>query len=73
VTEFPLSPAMPNQREVMRRLYREHRGNEEQVVRAYAEAERHGDAPRVSNKHGSDALTYAGALFADGGRKGWLR
>ena len=61
-----------SQRDVMRRLYREHRGNEEGTVRAYAEAEQRGEVLRISNTHRLDAETYARALFEDGQRKGWL-
>jgi hypothetical protein len=60
------------QRDVMRQLYRQHRGNEEQVVRAYAAAEERGEIRRSSNRHGLDAEAYARALWADGLRKGWL-
>jgi hypothetical protein len=60
------------QRDVMRRLYQEHRGNEEQVVCAYVAAERRGDVRRASNVNGLDAESYARALFDDGRRKGWL-
>lgn len=60
------------QREVMRRLYQVHRGNEEQVVRAYVTAEHRGDVQRASNVNGMDAESYARALFDDGRRKGWL-
>jgi hypothetical protein len=59
--------------DLMRRLDREHRGNEEQMVRAYADAERRGDVSRASNINNVDALTYARLLLADGIRKGWLR
>jgi hypothetical protein len=62
-----------SQRDIMRELHRKHGGREDQVVRAYAEAERHGLAPRASNVHGLDAKSYARALFNDGVKKGWLR
>jgi hypothetical protein len=61
------------QRDIMRRFYREHRGNAEQTIRAYADAERRGDVRRASNAYNIDALTYARLLFADGLRRGWLR
>jgi hypothetical protein len=61
------------QRDVMRRIFRERRGHEEQVVRAYAAAEERGEAVREKNAQGMDAQTYARALFSDGRRKGWLR
>lgn len=62
-----------SQRDVMRRLYVKHNGNEDAVVRAYAEAEQRGEVQRESNAYGIDAIAYARALFADGARKGWLR
>jgi hypothetical protein len=59
------------QRDMMRRLYHAHRGNDDQVVRAYASAELKGEVPRRSNSHGLDAETYARALLADSRRQGW--
>ena len=57
----------------MRRLYRDHRGNPESTIRAFADAERRGDVRRSSNAYNIDALTYARMLFADGLRRGWLK
>ena len=62
-----------SQRELMRRLYREHRGHAEKTIRAFAEAERRGEVRRASNVYNLDALSYARLLFADGRRRGWLR
>jgi hypothetical protein len=61
------------QRDVMRRLYLEHEGNEDAVVHAYAAAEERGEVPRESNTYRLAPIEYARALFADGVRKGWLR
>ena len=61
------------QREVMVRLFVASGRNAERAIRAYADAERHGDVIRKSNKHGISAENYARALLADGEKKGWLR
>lgn len=61
------------QRDVMRALYRKHRGDESATVAAYAAAERSGQVPRSKNTHDIGAEAYAQALFNDGIRKGWLR
>jgi hypothetical protein len=57
----------------MRRLYREHRGNPEPTIRAFADAERRGDVRRSSNAYNIDAMAYARMLLADGLRRGWLK
>jgi hypothetical protein len=62
-----------SQRDMMRRFYREQRGNPDQTIRAFADAERHGDVRRASNYYNIDVLTYARILFADGLRRGWLK
>ena len=61
------------QRDIMRRFYRQHRGNPDQTIRAFLVAERYGDVRRASNYSNIDVLTYARVLFADGLRRGWLR
>jgi hypothetical protein len=54
----------------MIRLFREHRGDRERTVQAYADAERRGKVSRASNKYDLSAEDYARALLADGLRKG---
>jgi hypothetical protein len=61
------------QRDVMRQLYQEFKGNKEQTVRAYAAAELQGVVRRASNRYKSSPEVYAKALLADGIRRGWLR
>ena len=61
-----------SQRDVMRRLWKLHRGNEAKVVAAYAKAERDGEIPRKSNTNDVSAEDYAVALLKDGLKKGWL-
>jgi DNA-binding transcriptional MocR family regulator len=61
------------QREMMRRLLQRYGRNREQVIQAYANAERRGEVRRKNNTHGLSPETYAAALFADGLRKGWFR
>jgi hypothetical protein len=63
---------MPKQREVMRRIWTQHRPDEERAVCEYAAAERRGETPRSSNSHGWTPEQYARALLRDGLRKGWL-
>jgi len=62
-----------SQRDKMRELYREHRGDEARIVRAYAEAEERGEVTRDSDSFGLSALDYAARLFADGQKKGWIQ
>ena len=62
-----------SQRGVMLRLYRQHRGNAELAVEAYAAAERRGQVHRRSNTHDVTAEAYARALYRDGIKKGWLK
>jgi DNA-binding transcriptional MocR family regulator len=57
----------------MRRLLQRYGRNREQVIQAYANAERRGEVRRKNNTHGLSPETYAAALFADGLRKGWFR
>jgi hypothetical protein len=56
----------------MRRLWSEHGGNHDAVVRAFAEAERNGEVVRRSNVRGTNSVAYAKRLLADGLRKGWI-
>ena len=64
--------ALHSQRDVMRRLYRETGGHDENTVAAYAEAERAGEVERKSDVHATSGEDYARALLRDGLRKGWL-
>ena len=63
---------MPSQRDLMRDLYRKHRGNEDAIIAAYAAAERRGEVQRASNSYDLDAEEYAYRLLADGKKKGWI-
>ena len=60
------------QRDKMRELLQRHRGNEEQTIQAYADAEERGEVPRNSDLRGLTARDYAARLFADGIAKGWI-
>jgi hypothetical protein len=62
-----------SQRDKMRELYREHGGDEAQIIRAYAVAEERGEVTRESDSFGLSALDYAARLFADGNKKGWIQ
>jgi hypothetical protein len=48
------------------------RVNKEQVIEAYANAERRGTIMRKSNNYAKSPETYARGLWSDGMRKGWL-
>lgn len=61
------------QREVMRQIFRECRGDHERAIAGYARAERNGQVERKKNASGLDAEAYATALLKDGLSKGWLR
>ena len=63
---------MPTQRDMMRRLYSENKGDEARTIAAYAKAERNGEVERRSNDWQWSAERYALALLRDGKRKGWL-
>lgn len=65
--------ALHSQRDVMRRLYREAGGHDEDTVTAYAEAERAGEVERKSDVNATSPEDYARALVRDGLIKGWLR
>lgn len=64
--------ALHSQRDVMRRLYQETGGHDEDTVTAYAEAERAGEVERKSDVNATSAEDYARALLRDGLSKGWL-
>lgn len=61
-----------SQRNVMRRLWREHDGGQDEVVRAYAAEERAGLVLRDRNRYGLSPDAYARILLEDGLRKGWI-
>lgn len=69
--EVPLM-ARTTQRNVMRELHRCFNGDHDQVVAAYAEAERRGDVTRASNVRDMEPEEYARRLYADGVAKGWI-
>jgi hypothetical protein len=56
----------------MRELYRKHRGNEEAIVDAYAEAEMRGEVERASNAYALSPYDYAWRLLEDARKKGWI-
>lgn len=56
----------------MRELVRRHKGDEQRIISAYAEAEERGEVVRESNRHNIPAREYAIRLFSDGRRKGWI-
>ena len=47
------------------------RVNKEQIIEAYANAERKGKVLRASNNYAKSLETYARGLWSDGMRKGW--
>ena len=61
-----------SQRNVMRRLWREHDGDHHDVVRAYAVEERAGLVLRDRNRYDLSPDAYARILLKDGLRKGWI-
>src|SRR3954467_1358174 len=61
-----------SQRQMMRELCSRYAGDAEQIIRAYAEAEKRGDVVRRRDAHVLTAEQYAKALWSDGVRKGWL-
>lgn len=62
----------PSQRDVMRAIVARCGGDEERVVREYAEAELRGEVHRSRNAYSLSPEQYARALLADGKRKRWL-
>jgi len=63
---------LPTQRDFMRHLYRTHRGDEDAVISAYAEAEQRGAVKRASNEYDISAEEYASRLLEDARKKGWI-
>ena len=61
------------QRDKIRELYKQLHGEKEKIVNAYAKAELCAKVQRKSNAHNLSPTDYAGRLFADGLRKGWIR
>lgn len=61
------------QRDVMRRIFRDCRGDHERSIAAYAQAERRGEVERKNDRYGRSAESYARALLLDGLAKGWRR
>lgn len=64
---------MPSQRDMMRDIFRRHRGDEEAVVREYAAAETRGEVTRSSNAYDLSPEDYARRLLEDARKKGWIR
>ena len=60
------------QRDFMRNLYKRLGGDRDQVVAAYAAAERSGNVARARNSRGINADEYARRLWNDGVLLGWL-
>ena len=65
-------PAQISQRDMMRQLYRDSKGDERRTIAAYVRAERDREVQRRSNNSQLSAEQYAQALLRDGKRKGWL-
>jgi hypothetical protein len=61
------------QRHLMRLLYRHYDGVQEQVISAYADAERQGRVRRKRNLNHLSPEDYARILWKDGLRWGWIR
>jgi hypothetical protein len=57
----------------MRELFRRHRGDEEAMIRAYADAESRGEVERASNARDLLPEEYARRLLEDARKKGWIR
>lgn len=64
---------MPSQRDMMRELYRRHRGDEEAMIQEYAAAEMRGEVVRASNDYALSPEEYARRLLEDARKKGWIR
>ena len=66
------------QRERMRSLFYIFKEDRDRVCAAYAEAEKAGEVPRLSDRNSTSPEAYAKALWRDGKRirpgktKGWL-
>ncbi len=61
-----------SQRDIMRRLWRLHRGDATAIIRAWAKAERTGEAVRASNVRNLSPEEYGRRLLDDGVKKGWI-
>jgi len=61
-----------SQRNFMRRLFVKHGKNEKAIVTAYANAERQSKVRRKRNANDLTPEQYAGALYQDGIKKGWI-
>ena len=61
-----------SQRDIMRRLWRKHRGDATAIIRGWAKAERTGDAVRASNVRNLSPEEYGRRLLDDGVMKGWI-
>lgn len=64
---------MSSQRDVMRELFRRHRGDEWAMIREYAAAERRGEVARERNDNGLEPEEYAWRLLEDARKKGWIK
>lgn len=63
---------MHTQRDYIRRLFAQFRGDKDKVCSAYALAERDGVVSRNRNANAMSSENYALALWEDGNNKGWL-
>jgi len=63
---------MTSQRDLMRELYRRHRGDEDKIIEEYAAAERRGEVSRGSNAYDLAPEEYAYRLLEDARKKGWI-
>lgn len=61
-----------SQRDIMRQLWRQYRGDATAIIRAWARAERSGEAVRASNVRGLSPEDYGRRLLDDGIKKGWI-
>ena len=61
------------QRDLMRSFYQAHRGDEDRVCKAFADAELEGRFFRKAGDYRFPPEEYARALFADGIARGWLK
>jgi hypothetical protein len=60
------------QRDKMRELYGQCKGDKGKACAVYVDAEKAGEVKRKSNKRAMSAGDYASRLWDDGIRKGWL-
>ena len=61
-----------SQREKMKALYKQHKGDEKLAVKQYAQAEKDGEVKRDSNEYDLSPENYAQRLWNDGVNDGWL-